>query len=1399
MLYIFRVDTGCMITLEMNLALETVAQLKKAVETTWGIPEEKQVLLISGGESLEPEERVCKYTAGSSDTNPIFLFSMASIESNTPPASTVESHIERELQPEVEASLSLPDTYNTVAVRATLAQEYVKVSREQARVCESQIHDQHLQHQGWAAALANLEDSVVALEKRHSKFRDTYSAYLDKREHYREVIDTFDDDLHVLSKIPVLPALLDEEDSGHGSNGVSTDGSRPSSSMLSGGKSKTLLDWINQAGNNSLEQVADSCYRSLEQLDQMLIETVENKIVTCVEGANNNQMKEIRGLGDRLSGLEQLLLDAKKKVTEQQDLAAAFLQNQARASGLRDNSILPDLCASHRQQLLVMMRNHQHILSIRKRCAKAKEELSVNLYTRLKWVMFIQRQMAENGQQLVLYHEELRRLSRRLEVMEQLHLAPSIYLATVVEVVRRRSFSQQYLKKAEIIAGTFGEVHTEEVRTRQIFQDKLNKHFLSTMFPGMEDIPPDFATVPPMQFDNVLPKISLQDLEKLRTDFPNIAESLSMPDRNTLSSLLTRSFNQALTAEEGTALHNLQTMTSKIPLSGSGLGSVSVMNRICGENSAGNRKKSRMDALAASRDRRGPDTDTDSDEETNGSSNKARHNIRKMSRSFTVKNGSKERKNINSAQEDPEFVTANFYDENEKINTTVNLSSSTSADPSSSSAANTNSSAAPSSDGSLLKNQWPSQTELQSQIEDKCKEIEKLRDNLGSAEAKLEHVETKIANIVGVSKTGLDSLREELQGMKSKVDTDRQDVLGLLAEMTKRMMDGLQELETLSILPTDLQREKTLRKESETELEEVKNRLETEVNKLDDCHREIDIYRYQLEEANKALDSSKIELNEEKEKLQNELCQLKEQLEKEIDELKSRFKKEKRELKQTMELEHELELDNYKEKLTKGEGSKVDSLLEEVIALKKALNAKEEELNELKTKNALMEVTKHDKEDNSDIVQTLTAEFQERQATELSQLEDKLRKDHKNEMDTLKEQKNEEMLTRMEEMRQKMVDSSQLSVGRLKIKLEKEQEQKLLKKEDEMKLKFEKELAKVEEFKQIEIEDAKEKVKKKSKLEMETLRSRFKIMQTTGTLERSPSVSESEFSIESPRLGSMEHLGNMEHRIEEIMQTEKNRWEQERDKLMQKVKELQMDNEEYQEQMKDIKNSKKLRDSAEKQVVFNEAIRKVVEEKDKKIEGLEMSLNQKTQRDNQSMLNTLEEQLAEVQRKNAQLDSELREANQKLKMNMMTSIATMEPTESLKQLQEENMLLKQQLSRSMTSLISTGKVSVISADKGDIVLVVWSEDHSNYQVYHEGTVLHFLHTDSIAMLGLVEAGGIRKKHITAEVVEKEYCQAKKAENRFRVRQGTKFYRVKCKLVEKSSDNLARSLLQAQQM
>ena len=64
------------------------------------------------------------------------------------------------------------------------------------------------------------------------------------------------------------------------------------------------------------------------------------------------------------------------------------------------------------------------------------------------------------------------------------------------------------------------------------------------MFPGMEDLPPPFATVQPDPFDQKLPVISLTDLEYLRGQVPELAQSLSVPDRKTLSSLLTKSLTQ---------------------------------------------------------------------------------------------------------------------------------------------------------------------------------------------------------------------------------------------------------------------------------------------------------------------------------------------------------------------------------------------------------------------------------------------------------------------------------------------------------------------------------------------------------------------------------------------------------------------------------------------------------------------------------------------------------------------------------------------------------------------------------------------------------------------------------------------------------------------------------------
>ena len=487
----------------------------------------------------------------------------------------------------------------------------------------------------------------------------------------------------------------------------------------------------------------------------------------------------------------------------------------------------------------------------------------------------------------------------------------------------------------------------------------------------------------------------------------------------------------------------------------------------------------------------------------------------------------------------------------QEVEKSKNQLSSSSVDPGSSSNANTNSrwvvfikqysitqtfqmfmfSAAPSSDGSLLKNQWPSQSELHLQIEDKSREIERLKTSLGEAEAKLEAVEARISDLVGLSREGLRSVREELGSVRTKVDTDRTDILASMADMAKQMMDSLQELETLSQLPGDLEKEKSRRRESETELEELRSKLETELHKLDDCHKEIDIYRYQLEEANRSLDAAKEDMDELRTSKEEEFVKMKQELEGRIRELTDTFKTEKRELKQALELEHELELDNFKEKVNKTESDQVSSLLESIGDLKQKLKSKDQEIEEkLEQKDKDIEVQLERKQREldellrsresssesvkSDRTEILEAEFQETLANELAKTEQRLRSDHKRELEELKEAKNEEMLERMEEVRQKMLDSSQLSVERMQTKLERQQLSRIQEREEELRAAFACQLSMMEDAKTAEIEEVKEKVRKKSKMEIETLRSRFKIMQATGGMERSPSVSESEFPLE---------------------------------------------------------------------------------------------------------------------------------------------------------------------------------------------------------------------------------------------------------------------------------------------
>jgi len=310
----------------------------------------------------------------------------------------------------------------------------------------------------------------------------------------------------MLAKIPILPALRAQAEGLLSSDDQADQSSAPASEDNE--EVLSLLRWISAKDNqSSLEQVADQCSRGLEQFDERLMASLKAEVNVAIESAKKQDMKEIKGLSERLYALEQLMYQTKRLVHEQGELAQGFLQNQTRASNLGDPSVLPDLCTSHRRQLVVMLQNHNQLRDIRRRCTKAKEELSMNIYHRLKWIMYVENKMVEVGNKLIIYHESLKRLRRHLEILQQIHLAPQMYISAVIEVVRRRTFSQAFLVWSSNLACQLLTIHTEELARRREFQSKFDGHFLNTLFPGLEDTPPPFATQAPSVFDSGLPKV----------------------------------------------------------------------------------------------------------------------------------------------------------------------------------------------------------------------------------------------------------------------------------------------------------------------------------------------------------------------------------------------------------------------------------------------------------------------------------------------------------------------------------------------------------------------------------------------------------------------------------------------------------------------------------------------------------------------------------------------------------------------------------------------------------------------------------------------------------------------------------------------------------------------------
>uniref|UniRef100_A0A1D5R9M1 RB1-inducible coiled-coil protein 1 n=1 Tax=Macaca mulatta TaxID=9544 RepID=A0A1D5R9M1_MACMU len=532
-LYVFLVNTGTTLTFDTELTVQTVADLKHAIQSKYKIAIQHQVLVVNGGECMAADRRVCTYSAGT---------------------------------------------------------EMYEVAKKLCSFCEGLVHDEHLQHQGWAAIMANLEDCSNSYQKLLFKFESIYSNYLQSIEDIKLKLTHLGTAVSVMAKIPLLECLtrhsyreclgrLDSLPEHEGTEKAemkrstelvlspdmprttnqslltsfpkSVEHVSPDTTDAESGKeirescqstvhqqdettidtkdgdlpffNVSLLDWINvQDRPNDVESLVRKCFDSMSRLDPRIIRPFIAECRQTIAKLDNQNMKAIKGLEDRLYALDQMIASCGRLVNEQKELAQGFLANQKRAENLKDASVLPDLCLSHANQLMIMLQNHRKLLDIKQKCTTAKQELANNLHVRLKWCCFVMLHADQDGEKLQALLRLVIELLERVKIVEALSTVPQMYCLAVVEVVRRKMFIKHYREWAGALVKDGKRLYEAEKSKRESFGKLFRKSFLrNRLFRGLDSWPPSFCTQKPRKFDCELPDISLKDLQFLQSFCPS--------------------------------------------------------------------------------------------------------------------------------------------------------------------------------------------------------------------------------------------------------------------------------------------------------------------------------------------------------------------------------------------------------------------------------------------------------------------------------------------------------------------------------------------------------------------------------------------------------------------------------------------------------------------------------------------------------------------------------------------------------------------------------------------------------------------------------------------------------------------------------------------------------------
>uniref|UniRef100_A0A672S054 RB1-inducible coiled-coil protein 1 n=1 Tax=Sinocyclocheilus grahami TaxID=75366 RepID=A0A672S054_SINGR len=1474
-LYVFQVNNGSTLTFDTELAVQTVLDLKHAIQAKYKIAIQHQVLVVNGGECMVAERRVCSYSAGT-DTNPIFLFNKEMILSDRAPTIPKTTFsIENEMELKVEESLMMPAVFHTVASRTQLAVEMFEVAKKLCLFCERLVHDEHLQHQGWAAIMANLDDCTLSYQKLLMKFDTAYTNYQQDFEDIKFKLTKLGTAVSVMAKIPLLecltrqsyresleksssphPRTTDEEDRLKSSCSLKAALEEEEESPESGATpffNVTLLDWINvQDRPNDVESVVRKCFDSINRLDPRMIQPFLTECRETITKLDNQNMKAIKGLEDRLYALDQMIASCKRLVNEQQELAQGFLANQKRAENLKDTSVLPDLCLSHANQLMIMLTNHRKLLDIKQKCTTAKQELANNLQVRLKWCCYVMLHADQDGEKLQALLRLLTELLERVRVVEALSTVPQMYCLAVVEVVRRKMFIGHYRQWASALVKDGKNLYEAEKVKRETFGKLFRKSFLrNRLFRGLDSWPPSsFCTRKPRKFDFELPDISLSDLQYLKSCCPSeVQPYLRVPTLCDFEPLnqhvevlhqlvqaaqsvdeMSKTITHLLNEQKISFSQSAQRSTALTPRSESTIEITSTSTKTLSTLSL---KAPDCQPLVLP----GPleDLSPDSidaqtfDFETIGHPNM----------DPVLQQGSLD---LDSLAESPEsdFMSAvNEFVIEENLMSPNPISDPTSPEMMVESLYSSVINAIDSKrikDTTTLEKENSKIAALKLSADRYRFAAEESQNNLRKVKEDLYHFRGLVLKEQREFGFALKTMTTEVRNALNSVrycheeelrETQQTNLQSLKDDHEKQMQTLLEELEGNRKIVRDVQRAmlelEGLVERKEKEISQMESERARSMQELQDLHMQtlLDLEQKLLKQSEelKAALLSKDEVAGQLEKLHFEIEHSQQKIRQDMEKaekvhlqgLETRLKQQHEAELESLRLEKESALDKLVQENLVKLRDLMDSHSAELKEREGSLKDLEARITELADARFKLEVEMALKEAE---VEDMRLQYEEAKSTQEEVLKAELTTQTttlQTQIDMLNkqlQQKNEEYEVGLAELRALMRLEKDHCISELVDRHEEEstllrQEFSALKqKSQEAEKDCEERVQKIQHDHQNQLDALQREKEDKQRAFQEKERELSTVigdLQAENTLLSGKLEQERVEALQRTETRLLGQIELLENQLNERQSTDttalsldSGQWTEERASLLAQLELLERTKN---EEMQNLKTSL----IAEQQTNFNTVVTREKLKKEQIINDLTEKLKNLTQQQekDKGLIETLSEDRASILQEKKQMEEELNRLRSTVLISSsffqpnpipvfterLASMAAFKDEERVESAVEASMMTQfvLQMSQSMSSVSSrhSEKIAIRDFQVGDLVLIILDERHDNYVLFTVGPTLYFLHSESLTALDLKPAtGATRRPWVLGKVMEKEYCQAKKAQNRFKVPLGTKFYRVK---------------------